>query len=90
MGIVSWILLGLVAGGMAKLIMPGKDPGGCVVTILIGIAGAVIGGFLGSLLFGTGRVTGFNPASLLIATLGAILLLFIYRLVLGRRPPRRI
>jgi uncharacterized membrane protein YeaQ/YmgE (transglycosylase-associated protein family) len=90
MGIVSWILLGLVAGGMAKLIMPGKDPGGCVVTILIGIAGAVIGGFLGSLLFGTGRVTGFNLASLVIATLGAIVLLFIYRLVLGRRPPRRI
>lgn len=88
MGVLSWILLGLVAGGLAKLIMPGKDPGGCVITILIGIAGAVIGGFLGGALFGTGRVTGFNVPSLMIATLGAIVLLLVYRLIIGSVAPR--
>jgi len=84
MNILLWILFGLVAGGIAKLIMPGKDPGGCIVTILIGIAGALVGGFIGNLLFGA-EVTGFNIPSLLIAILGAILLLAIYRMVVGRR-----
>jgi uncharacterized membrane protein YeaQ/YmgE (transglycosylase-associated protein family) len=88
MGIIAWLLLGLVAGGLAKLIMPGKDPGGCVVTILIGIAGALIGGFIGQALFGRGRVTGFDLPSLFVATAGAILLLLVYRLLVQRRPPR--
>lgn len=78
MGILSWILLGLVVGALAKLIMPGKDPGGIVVTILIGIAGAMLGGFIGSSL-GLGPVTGFNLGSLAIATGGALLLLIAYR-----------
>jgi uncharacterized membrane protein YeaQ/YmgE (transglycosylase-associated protein family) len=84
MGILTWIILGAVAGVVAKLIMPGDDPGGFIITILLGIAGAVVGGFIASAL-GFGTVSGFNLASVVIAILGAILLLLIYRLVVGRR-----
>ncbi len=80
MGILSWILFGLIAGALAKFIMPGDDPGGVIVTIIIGIVGAVVGGFLGGLLFGV-DVTGFNLSSLLLAVLGAIAVLAIYRQV---------
>jgi uncharacterized membrane protein YeaQ/YmgE (transglycosylase-associated protein family) len=86
-GILAWILFGLIAGGLAKLIMPGKDPGGCLVTIAIGIAGALLGGFLGQSIFKTGPVTGFNLPSLAIAVIGSILLLAIYRLLVRRREP---
>ena len=78
MGIFSWIFMGLIVGALAKFIMPGEDPGGIFVTILIGIAGAFVGGFIGSAI-GLGEVTGFNLGSLLLATGGALLLLFIYR-----------
>ncbi len=78
MGIISWLVLGLIVGVLAKWIMPGEDPGGFIVTILIGIAGAFLGGFIGSLL-GLGDVTGFNFVSIGLATLGAVILLFIYR-----------
>lgn len=78
MGFISWIIMGLIVGVLAKLIMPGKDPGGLFITIGIGIAGAFVGGFIGSKL-GFGAVTGFNIGSILIATGGAILLLAIYR-----------
>lgn len=88
MGILAWILFGLIAGAVAKLIMPGDDPGGIIVTILIGIAGALIGGFLGSLLLNV-EVTGFNFSSLLIAIAGAVILLWIYRAAAGRRRPSR-
>jgi uncharacterized membrane protein YeaQ/YmgE (transglycosylase-associated protein family) len=84
MGILAWIVVGLIAGALAKLIMPGDDPGGIIVTILIGIVGAFIGGFVVSL-FGGAGVTGFNIWSILVATLGAIILLAIYRMVAGRR-----
>jgi uncharacterized membrane protein YeaQ/YmgE (transglycosylase-associated protein family) len=87
-GVVSWILFGLVAGAIAKFIMPGKDPGGCIGTVLIGIAGAVIGGFIGNELLDIGTVTGFNLTSFGIAILGAIILLLLYRLLLEKRPPR--
>lgn len=80
MGILTWIVMGLIVGVIAKLIMPGKDPGGFFVTILLGIAGAFLGGFIGSLL-GLGEVTGFNLGSLLLATGGAILLLILYRVI---------
>ncbi|MFO8239606.1 MAG: GlsB/YeaQ/YmgE family stress response membrane protein [Dissulfuribacterales bacterium] len=80
MGILSWIVIGLIAGALAKFIMPGKDPGGIFITILIGIAGAFVGGFVGSFL-GFGPVTGFNAGSLIVAVGGAVLLLFLYRLV---------
>lgn len=75
MGILSWILLGLIVGAAAKMIMPGRDPGGLIVTILIGIAGALVGGFIGSAV-GLGSVTGFDLRSLLIAIGGALLLLW--------------
>jgi len=78
MGILSWLLLGLVVGALGKWIMPGKDPGGILVTMAIGIAGAVVGGFIGSLL-GLGEVSGFDLRSLALATGGAVLLLWAYR-----------
>jgi uncharacterized membrane protein YeaQ/YmgE (transglycosylase-associated protein family) len=80
MGILSWIVLGLIAGLLAKLIMPGKDPGGMIITIAIGIAGAFVGGFVSSL-FGFGSVTGFDFRSIVVAVAGAILLLLVYRLI---------
>ena len=80
MGIISWILMGLVAGVLAKFIMPGDDPGGIFITILIGIAGAFVGGFIGSVL-GLGTVSGFNIVSLLLAIGGAIILLLLYRVI---------
>ena len=78
MGIISWIIFGLIAGALAKFIMPGDDPGGFIVTSLIGIVGAVVGGFIGSAL-GMGTVTGFDIRSFIIAIGGAIILLFAYR-----------
>ena len=78
MGILSWLLLGLLVGALGKWIMPGKDPGGILVTMAIGIAGAVVGGFIGSLL-GLGAVSGFDLRSLALATGGAVLLLWGYR-----------
>ena len=84
MGVIAWIVFGLIAGVIAKLIMPGKDPGGFIITILLGVAGALLGGFIGSAL-GFGGVDGFNLGSFLIAVLGAILLLVIYRSVAGKR-----
>ena len=78
MGILSWIIMGLIVGALARTIMPGKDPGGIIVTIIIGIAGAFIGGFFGSVI-GFGTVTGFNLVSIILATGGALLLLYLYR-----------
>ena len=80
---IVWIILGLVAGILAKWIMPGRDPGGFIVTIVIGIVGALVGGFI-SVKLGFGDVTGFNLPSILIAVLGAMLLLFLYRMVKSR------
>jgi uncharacterized membrane protein YeaQ/YmgE (transglycosylase-associated protein family) len=80
MGIVSWIILGLLVGIIAKFFMPGKDPGGIFITIILGIAGAFVGGFIGSAL-GLGSVSGFDIRSLLIAVGGSILLLIIYRAI---------
>ena len=78
MGLITWILLGLVVGALAKWIMPGKDPGGIIITILLGIAGAVVGGWIGTFI-GFGEVTGFDFRSLLISVGGAVLLLMVYR-----------
>jgi uncharacterized membrane protein YeaQ/YmgE (transglycosylase-associated protein family) len=83
MGIISWIILGLIVGALAKWIMPGKDPGGIIVTIIIGVVGAIIGGFLSSLA-GLGTVTGLNPSSIIIALVGALILLWLYRLIKGK------
>jgi uncharacterized membrane protein YeaQ/YmgE (transglycosylase-associated protein family) len=82
MGVLSWILFGLIVGVIAKLLMPGRDPGGIVVTIVLGIVGAVLGGFLG-------RQLGFyaegEPVGYLVSIGGAIILLVLYRMVAGRR-----
>jgi uncharacterized membrane protein YeaQ/YmgE (transglycosylase-associated protein family) len=80
--LLSWIVLGLIVGSGAKLIMPGKDPGGFLVTICLGMAGAFIGGYGGHLL-GIGEVAGFDLMSLFLATGGAVLLLLAYRMVKG-------
>ncbi len=79
MGILSWIFLGLIAGALAKFIVPGNDPGGFFMTILIGIVGGLLGGFLGSLM-GLGKIESFDLGGIIIATLGAIILLIVYRL----------
>ena len=82
MGILSWIVFGLVVGIIAKLVTPGRDPGGFIITMLLGIAGALLGGFIG-------RAMGFygpnEAAGWLMSIAGAILLLVLYRLVVGRR-----
>ena len=83
-GIISWIVVGLIAGILGKLIMPGRDPGGFLLTIVIGMIGALVGGLIVQLLGGTG-LTGFSIWSILVATLGAIILLAIYRMFAGSR-----
>ena len=80
MGILAWIVFGLIAGALAKFIMPGDDPGGFIVTTIIGIVGAVIGGFI-AVQLGWGDVTGFDVRSFVIAIVGALILLFGYRLL---------
>ena len=82
MGLGSWIIMGLVAGAVAKFLLPGKDPGGCIMTPVIGVVGAVIGGFIATYL-GFGGISGFDIRSLVIATLGAIILLIVLRLFRG-------
>lgn len=81
-GFLGWILVGLIAGALAKWIMPGKDPGGIVITILIGIAGGLVGGYISSML---GIGGGSNIVNILVATAGAVLLLWIYRMVRSRQ-----
>ena len=80
-GIIGWIVVGLIAGVLAKWIMPGDDPGGIIVTILIGIAGGLLGGFIATKM----GIGGGNIMNILVATAGAILLLIIYRVVFRAR-----
>jgi len=83
MGILGWIVFGLVIGALAKLVMPGRDPGGIIVTMVLGIVGALLGGFIG-------RVLGFyqpgQPAGILMSIVGAVVVLLLYRAIAGRRP----
>ena len=80
-GILGWMLFGLVIGAIAKLLMPGRDPGGIIITMLLGILGAVVGGFVGRAM---GLYEPGEPAGFFMATLGAIVLLFIYRMAFRR------
>jgi uncharacterized membrane protein YeaQ/YmgE (transglycosylase-associated protein family) len=82
MGVIGWIIFGLIVGAIAKLLMPGRDPGGFIVTILLGIVGALLGGFLGRALgwYQEGEAAGF-----LMSLVGAVILLAIYRMAIGRR-----
>ena len=84
MGILAWIIVGLIAGILAKIAMPGPDPGGVILTIIIGIAGAIVGGLIVNVLLGRPGVTGFDLPTVLVATLGAVLLLAVYRFVTRR------
>ena len=81
-GFLGWIIIGALAGIIAKAIVPGKDPGGCIVTILLGVAGALLAGFLGNAL---GWYTPGEGAGFIAAIVGAIIILFIYKLIAGRR-----
>lgn len=85
MGILAWIVVGLIGGAIAKLLMPGRDPGGWIVTMLLGIAGAVVGGWIGRMLWGSTGADGVNLSSIGLSILGAIVLLVIYRMIVGRR-----
>jgi uncharacterized membrane protein YeaQ/YmgE (transglycosylase-associated protein family) len=86
--VLAQILFGLLAGGLAKLIMPGKDPGGCLVTAVLGILGALLGGWIGERVFGVTVVAGFNLQALGLAIFGALLILLAYRLFIQRRHDR--
>lgn len=85
MGLLAWILFGLIVGIIAKLLMPGRDPGGCIITILLGIAGSLVGGFLGRFL---GLYSeNISAGGFFMSILGAVVLLVIYRLVIGKPEP---
>jgi uncharacterized membrane protein YeaQ/YmgE (transglycosylase-associated protein family) len=88
MGIIGWIVLGLIAGAIAKAIMPGNDPGGLIITLLLGVVGALLGGFIGSRLFGVGLENFWSIQTWLLAIVGSLILLAIYRVVVGRRAVR--
>lgn len=83
MGFISWVVVGAIAGLLARRIVPGPDPGRFVVTVILGMAGASVGGFIVGVLGGSGT-TGFNVWSVFVATLGAVLLLYVYGLVARR------
>lgn len=82
LGVIGWIIFGLIVGALAKLVMPGRDPGGIIVTMLLGVAGALVGGWVGQALgwYGPGQGAGF-----LMSLIGAIVLLWIYRMIVARR-----
>jgi uncharacterized membrane protein YeaQ/YmgE (transglycosylase-associated protein family) len=87
MGIIAFIILGLLAGLIAKAILPGDDPGGLIITTIIGVVGAILGGFLAGVLFDADPMDEFfDISSWLTAIVGAIILLVIYRMLVGRRP----
>ncbi|WP_329274733.1 GlsB/YeaQ/YmgE family stress response membrane protein [Streptomyces sp. NBC_00691] len=84
MGIIAWILIGLLAGAIAKALMPGKDPGGIIITMLIGVAGGLLGGWLGKAVLSVDAIDGFFELSTWIAAIvGSVILLVLYRLVTG-------
>jgi uncharacterized membrane protein YeaQ/YmgE (transglycosylase-associated protein family) len=85
MNILAWIVVGLIAGAIAKMLMPGNDPGGIVITILLGIAGAIVGGFIAVALNISNGVDDFDIGTIVLAILGSMLLLFGYRMIVGER-----
>lgn len=89
MGIISWIVLGLLAGAIAKMLLPGKDPGGCIITMLLGVAGAFLGGWIGKTLFDVELGKFFDLRTWGLAILGALIILGVYRIVIGSPSRRR-
>lgn len=87
--IILWALFGLIAGAIAKFLVPGPDPGGCIVTILIGVGGAFLGGWLGQRFLGAGETEAWTWTGLITAVLGAVILLLLYRMLAGRGTRRR-
>jgi uncharacterized membrane protein YeaQ/YmgE (transglycosylase-associated protein family) len=83
MGILAWIVVGLIGGAIAKMLMPGNDPGGIVLTILLGIAGAIVGGFVAVALDISNGVDDFDIGSIALSVVGSMALLFVYRLATG-------
>ena len=91
MGILYWLIFGLIAGAVAKFIMPGKQGGGIILTIILGIVGAVVGGFIGTHVLGFGDISGFDLRSMALAVGGGLVALLLYGLATkGRARPRRI
>jgi uncharacterized membrane protein YeaQ/YmgE (transglycosylase-associated protein family) len=90
MGIIAWIVLGLLAGAIAKAVLPGDDPGGIIATMIIGIVGAVIGGFIAELLGWEGLGSFFELRTWILAIAGALVLLLVYRAAVGHRHHRPI
>ena len=84
MGALSWIVFGLIAGALAKWIMPGAGPGGLIVTIILGVVGAFVGGYIGTAL-GFGTVSGFDLRSFFVAVIGAVVLIAGYQLISGKK-----
>lgn len=84
MGVLSWIIFGLIAGAIAKWIRPGNDPQGCLVTIIIGIIGAFLGGWIGTLL-GWGDITGFNIKSFILAIVGGVIALWLFAMITKKK-----
>lgn len=80
---IWWLVVGLIAGGLARLILPGRDPMGCLATMLLGVLGSIVGGFLSTLIWRT-RGNGFHPGGIIMSLLGAILLLWIWRIIKSR------
>lgn len=85
MGFLGFLLLGLIAGAIAKLILPGKQGGGWFITLLLGVVGAILGGWIGGLIFGTGLQEFFSIQTWLLAIGGSIIVLLIYGLIVNRR-----
>lgn len=85
MGILGWIVLGILAGAIAKAIMPGKQGGGIFVTLILGVVGALLGGFLGSAIFGVDLGSFWSPKTWILAIVGSLLVLFIWGLITGRK-----
>ena len=84
MGFIWWLIIGLIAGALARLVMPGRDPMGIIATILLGIVGSIIGGLVSVAIWGSGNGRGFQPAGLLLSILGAIIVLWIWRMIKSR------
>lgn len=83
MGIIAWLVLGLIAGTIAKLVVPGKQPGGCIATAVLGIAGALIGGYIGNVIAGEG-IDGITIWSIFLAVIGSVLLIFLWTRLFGK------
>ena len=90
MGIIGWIVLGLIAGAIAKAILPGRQPGGLLLTLVLGVVGALLGGWIGSALFGVGLETFWNLQTWIVAILGSIVVLLIFGLLTGGSRRRRV